>query len=374
MGKKKMISSHSVVDAKEKKWQVARGIAIICVILIHCPNGIQLPHDSLGFNTWLVMRQFINFPVALFFFMAGRFQNIEKYDNYWTFLKNRGGYRLLFPFLFWSTIYAFSGSLKSILANEQVDVINTLLKIGSGSTAPHLYYIIVLIMFTICAPILVRCVKSSHKWIRIAIYGLTPMWFCFLYWFSITHKMLPKMYNYIPFSWILFYIHGLSIRYGIVTLNNKSARLGRRKFLEKGKCFVLITAIILEIVEAYLILGIGGPVEFACSQIRISAFLLTFVVIYIFEKWNYSSDSAVYRFLSLVGDYSYGIYFVHYFFVLIGKKLTQILSVKLNGLEWFNNILIVLPISLLGSMLFIFLIRMLFKKFNLLKYVSYFGL
>ena len=188
MGKKKMIASQTVANTKEKKWQIARGVAIICVILIHCPNGIQLPHDSLGFNSWLVMRQFINFPVALFFYMAGRFQNIEKYDNYWAYLKNRGGYRLLFPFLFWSTIYGFHGSIKNIIANEQVDVISMLLKIGIGSTAPHLYYIIVLIVFTICAPILVRCVKSSHKWMRIAIYGLTPIWFCFLYWFFSIYK------------------------------------------------------------------------------------------------------------------------------------------------------------------------------------------
>ncbi len=76
---------------RDKKWQVARGVAIICVILIHCPYAIQLPHDSFGFNFWLICRQFINFPVALFFYMAGRFQNVEKYDNYWNFLKIRGG-------------------------------------------------------------------------------------------------------------------------------------------------------------------------------------------------------------------------------------------------------------------------------------------
>ena len=77
---------------KDTKWQIARGIAILCVILIHCPNAINSPQDSLDFNSWLILRQFINFPVALFFYIAGRFTNYSRYTNYKTFILNRGGY------------------------------------------------------------------------------------------------------------------------------------------------------------------------------------------------------------------------------------------------------------------------------------------
>lgn len=82
----------SLTTEKDIRWQIARGIAILCVILIHCPNAIHASKDSVDFNSWLILRQFINFPVALFFFIAGKFMNYEKYMGYRSFLSKRGGY------------------------------------------------------------------------------------------------------------------------------------------------------------------------------------------------------------------------------------------------------------------------------------------
>ena len=65
-------------------WQSIRGICILAVIMIHCPQG----ENGLNQNTWLGIRQIINFPVALFIFMAGYFVNPLKVDKNW--LKIRG--------------------------------------------------------------------------------------------------------------------------------------------------------------------------------------------------------------------------------------------------------------------------------------------
>lgn len=47
--------------------------------MIHCPSGIDyLPIEQ---DCWLILRQFINFPVALFIFMAGYFVNTDKVDE-----------------------------------------------------------------------------------------------------------------------------------------------------------------------------------------------------------------------------------------------------------------------------------------------------
>ena len=79
------------VNNKSQYWQVVRGICILAVIAIHCPQGTD---ENLF--TWLGIRQLINFPVALFIFMAGYFVKPWKVDITW--LKNRGGVGCLYHF------------------------------------------------------------------------------------------------------------------------------------------------------------------------------------------------------------------------------------------------------------------------------------
>lgn len=63
---------------------------ILCVILIHCKNGIEYNEISArvwNFNYWLVLIQFINIPVDIFIFLAGYFTNIKicKYNDKYSF-------------------------------------------------------------------------------------------------------------------------------------------------------------------------------------------------------------------------------------------------------------------------------------------------
>lgn len=75
---------------KSQYWQMVRGICILAVIMIHCPSGQN--YTELDYNAWIVFRQFINFPVAMFIFLAGYFMTPEKTQgDYKTFLCKRGG-------------------------------------------------------------------------------------------------------------------------------------------------------------------------------------------------------------------------------------------------------------------------------------------
>ena len=64
---------------KSEYWQAVRGICILVVIMIHCPTGQQFSVNDT--YAWLVLRQIINFPVALFIFMAGYFTNTDKIEQ-----------------------------------------------------------------------------------------------------------------------------------------------------------------------------------------------------------------------------------------------------------------------------------------------------
>lgn len=84
---------------KQQYWQMIRGICILAVMMIHCPQGTS----GLDQTVWLGIRQIINFPVAVFIFMAGYFVNLSKVNKNW--LKIRGGGALTY------TIYSMEHNL-----------------------------------------------------------------------------------------------------------------------------------------------------------------------------------------------------------------------------------------------------------------------
>lgn len=75
---------------KSQYWQIVRGICILAVVMIHCPSGIE--YGISDKSLWLILRQIINFPVALFVFMAGYFVNVTKIEtDSCSYLLKRGG-------------------------------------------------------------------------------------------------------------------------------------------------------------------------------------------------------------------------------------------------------------------------------------------
>ena len=54
---------------RDRFTQVIRGISIILVVLIHSKTGMQSSGNEQVY--WVVLRQFINFAVPMFFFVSG---------------------------------------------------------------------------------------------------------------------------------------------------------------------------------------------------------------------------------------------------------------------------------------------------------------
>ena len=57
---------------KDHFWQYVRAICILAVLLIHCstPTAVSSKGESIYY---LFVRNLINFPVAIFFFLSGYF-------------------------------------------------------------------------------------------------------------------------------------------------------------------------------------------------------------------------------------------------------------------------------------------------------------
>lgn len=84
-------------------WDKQKGAAIIAVVLIHSLSSTaNFPIDSLNNNFGIILRQFINFPVGLFIFLAAFFamRSTGTTDSYLDSVKRRI-WRLSLPFLIW---------------------------------------------------------------------------------------------------------------------------------------------------------------------------------------------------------------------------------------------------------------------------------
>ena len=73
----------------------------------------------------------------------------------------------------------------------------------------------------------------------------------------------------------------------------------------------------------------GFPVGFASSQIKISSFFYTFTIINLLMVIKPYIDNREITWLRLIGDNSFGIYYVHMFWIMISNKLLS--SIVLLG-------------------------------------------
>jgi len=251
-------------------FQYIRAISIIAVILIHSRNGIsfQNTNGAWNFDYWLILRQIINFPVAVFFFLSGFFAKtkIAEKDGPFYYIK-RGG-KLYLPFLIWSAIYVIP---KLIFDLENVQFLDLVIKTFLGLTAGHLYFILVLLQFTFLTPFLIKSIKLKKY--NIYLFLITPLYLILLYLYTFnTGNHLPYYYMIFP-AWFIFYYLGL-----LMNIKKRNILLTKIKNIYFAIFFVAL-GLLLSIFEGYMQLKLKFPVGFAASQIKFSSFIYSIAVI-----------------------------------------------------------------------------------------------
>lgn len=255
--------------------------------------------QSWNFDYWVASRQLLNFPVALFLFLAGYFVKPGKVAPSGPWLGARIK-RLLVPYLIWTSAYGLAEILQD--PNSLQSPIVLLGKILIGSVAAHLYFIVVLIQLTILTPLLVR--SAAHRWGGL-LFLVTPVFVAFMYGFAFQTGDLPELYNYYFPAWFAFYYAGLWIRI-------RGVRMLSRSF----SVLAVVLAAVLSILEAYWLLSSGLQTGFAASQLKISSIVYAFAVIsLVLSLFQSGSDSGPSG-LILLGERSYGIYFVHMVWIM----------------------------------------------------------
>lgn len=280
---------------KNQYYQMLRGLCIIFVILIHTSFNSIAGHwvSDLNVGYYTIVRNGIGIAVPLFFAMSGYFTKYNK--------KNIFDKRLIIPFICWSILYG------AVFMGSDIFSLKGILKTITGQNAIHLYFIFVLIQIRWLLPILNRYKNSI---MHIAIISLTLIWYVFYYAIFIFEKVnwsLPwSLVDFFP-AWILYWYIGYTVR------ENKIL-----KYINRNVLTVLgVIALILTIIESYWLMGYNPDVS-PVSQMRLSnlAYCI-FICLLVFKCEKKFSKENI---LSYIGNYSYGIYYIHFFLIILLNK------------------------------------------------------
>lgn len=316
-------------------WQAVRGICIICVVLIHCRSGISFKEDSIflswNYDYWLALRQFINFPVAIFIFLAGYFTNQEKVKkNVMEYFTGRVR-RILVPYLIWTAFYTVINTVLGYDLGYKTLVKNLFL----GGASTPLYYLVVLMQLVILTPILLECLKS--KWLNRLCFLITPMYLLVMYYYQFSnHRQMP-FYSIFCFAWFIFYYFGLYVNYMKLYKSSNDK-------LKTNAVFLVLVALCLSIVECYVLLYFGASDGFASSQIKISSYMYVITVInllFLLEKKYIQENSTLIK----LGNASFGVYFAHCFVLIFVNKLMGYIPIIHNILPLYQLIQLTITIG-----------------------------
>ncbi|MGV8905545.1 MAG: acyltransferase [Acetobacterium sp.] len=321
--------------SKDDFWQIIRGLCIVLVVLIHCKSGIGYEKtvvDSWNFDYWIIMRQFINFPVAIFIFLAGYFVNIQRVQqSAGSYISNRIK-RLVIPFLVWSSFYTL---LTVFLAAGKVTVFDSLFKLVFGLSAIQLYFIPVLLQLAVLTPILVKGIQTNRG--TKLLLWITPLYLIGLYAYAIIFKSQFAFYQTFFPAWFVFYYAGLWIKikgYQPIFRKNQvlKAILG---------CLLGLT---LSVIEGYGLLALGFPEDFATIQIKVSSIFYVFTIINLLLVIKPAMANRKNKGLKYLGDHSYGIFYCHLFWIMISYIVLQSIPVIGEVLPLYQLIQLVLVV------------------------------
>ncbi|WP_273839321.1 acyltransferase [Providencia rettgeri] len=295
-------------------WDNWKGLAIIAVVMIHVlGQTASFPLDSLNNLFGVFFRQFINFPVAMFFFFSGYFTPKDRPSNYIEFYKKRM-VRILIPYLVWTAIYI---PIYVLNGSFSVSKIASYIFLGTGISIG--YFVIALAQLIIITPLLYIVKSKGWQTIFVAISLITSI--VFTYYFqleSTSTKMSQYPLNAIPFFvWLPFYALGFYI-----SKSNNSFNIKSNKLLI---CYCLF--VILSLLEASYWMSTNR--DFSVSQLKVTSYFASIAIcLYAVSRHKKANENS---YMAWLGKSSYFIYLSHIFVLTFVSAIIKKISFIYNS-------------------------------------------
>ena len=210
-----------------------------------------------------------------------------------------------------------------------------LYNIVSAQVTAHLYYLLVLTVYTLLTPLFLKCAQSRIKSIIVIAIGLLALILGYI--FDYFDLETANLWN-LRVAWLPFYYAGLLCR-----IHKPQIASSTRKKMP----ILLASTFISQIVEMYLMPWRDNLV----TTLRISSFAYSTCLIALVYSLDarYECKGQAQKALKKIGDDSYAIYLIHMAFLMIVSKLFDIVGFSLaypiqNSIE----VLITIAVSMIA--------------------------
>lgn len=308
---------------KQIEWiQYARAFCIIAVIFIHCKSAEEyrvLEGTNIVYWAWMLIRNFLDFPVGLFFVISGYLVNEKNVlCDTKTFLKKRL-IRLGLPFLIWTVFYS---CVYIYMEWPDFTVQELISKALRGNVAVHLYFVLVLLQLNIITPFVIKMKQS--RIFNIFFWMITPVFYIVNFVYFVNHgDQMPSEQLYFM-SWFIYYYFGLKLK-------DMEQKYASSKALSCGLVILGFAAFL----ESLFLIRFGATTNYAVSQMRLFVipYILSSAVLLCNRKIEIGN--AISKALNSIGEKSYGIYYVHVAFLYCINKAYLIFQEKWGAVPLF---------------------------------------
>lgn len=245
--------------------------------------------------------------------------------------------------------------MKDLLTNGEITVKHIIYAFCTGKAATPFYYIVVMVQLTLLTPWLIKI--KNRTW----LYAVTPIYLVFLYGFNLYTGQMPGLYETFFPAWFSFYIFGMDCRIG--KWDN---------IIERAQRSWSVMALLISIIEGFVLLEKGCAIGFASSQIRFGSFLYASVIALILMKHrDMSSKNSNLRNLTVsIGNCSYGIFYAHMFVLMIIRKAVAMTWISQT---WILDFVACFVLTAVGSYLIVVGTKSLAKKLGIEKALNLLG-
>ena len=267
---------------QSNKIQIARGLAIIAVVLIHnTPTGLAQ----------VFCRPFLNFCVGLFLFISGLMSTASNWNPKKRIIK------VLIPYILWTLIYSVIYGIND-LANVPIAFVKNI--IAAKACAP-MYYIFVYCTFTLIIPLIDKIAKSRYKYWGFAI---TPIEVVFMRLLPMItgielHPYIQIVMNISCLGWFTFFYLGYLIGNNLISINISNKKLYA----------ILSISVVTQFLEGLLYYVQGN--SNAGTQLKLTSILTGVFFCILMYNYIVSDCYRDIKILKMIGDNSFAIYFSH---------------------------------------------------------------
>lgn len=286
-------------NQKDNYFQLVRGICILAVVLIHCKTDGGVPFASTSATANFFLRSLIAFPVAVLFYLSGRFTHIQIGNTDKPYNLKKRLSRIAVPYLVFSCLYICFG----LVQRHKYSVADLFRILLTGEAAIPFWFSVCLLWMTLATPLLIHSVKKNRNVFIVIAFSIL---FQLAGYFTTAFYGLSQWVKFSP-VWIVFYYIGLLVGNNLIVLKSDK--------LKKYSISLVLVAYCISALESFILLNTQTMRDIAYSQWHFGAFIYAFSLIVAFENYKHCINRK--STLVKIGNYSYGIYFIHPLFISI---------------------------------------------------------